>query len=110
MLDVRQLNIVIELWGAALCVVLMIAVTVMSQVDRRYRRLLMGMVVSELAFTAGDAAAGLFRGRPGALAWAMTRVGNFVTFAGGFALVGFLTYYLCARVREAGPVCDCLSG
>lgn len=102
MFDVRELNIAIELWGAAFCVMGIVCALLMARANGRYRNLLTVGFVLELVASGGDSLAGLFRGQEGALAWAMVHVGNLATFFGNFLLVSALTVYLCLRIEEAG--------
>ena len=101
MFSVRELNIAIELWGAAFCVIGITSALLLARSDPRYQKLLVGMFGAELVMAGGDALAGMFRGQLDSLAWTMTHVGNLATFCGGFALVVFLTHYICMRIREA---------
>ena len=102
MFDVRVLNVSIELWGVAFCIIGIASTFLLVSSDVRYRDLLAGAFFSELFMAGGDALAGVFRGAHGALGWMMTHAGNLVGFVGGFALVGFITGYLCMRAEEAG--------
>ncbi|MBQ9043648.1 MAG: histidine kinase [Eggerthellaceae bacterium] len=102
MFDVRWLNIAIELWGAALCLVFIACTFLLGEASKRYRRPVIGMLAMSFATSACDAVAGICRGVPGGVAWAGTHVGNFAAFAAGFLLMGFVTSYLGARIADAG--------
>lgn len=102
MFDVRVLNVSIELWGVAFCIIGIASAFLLVKSDARYRDLLAGAFFSEIFMTGGDALSGVFRGAEGALGWLMTHAGNLVGFLGGFALVAFITGYLCMRAEEAG--------
>ena len=102
MFSVRALNIAIELWGVAFCVIGIGCVLLYARGDGRYRSLLLGGFAAEIVAAGGDAVAGIFRGQEGALAQIAVYAGNYATFIGNFALVAVLTAYLCARIREVG--------
>lgn len=102
MFDVRELNIAIELWGVAFCAIGIACALLLARDGSRYRNLLVSLFSLQLASSAGDAVAGVCRGQAGALAWAGTHAGNFVTFAAAFLLAAAFTSYLCARLGEAG--------
>lgn len=102
MFDVRELNIAIELWGVAFCAIGIACVILFGRVDGQNRKLILAGFAIELVASGGDALAGFFRGGEGALAWAMTHVGNWATFIGNFFLVVVLTCYLLNRIAEVG--------
>lgn len=104
MFGVRQLNIAIELWGAAFCLVGIAGTLLFAHANERYRNLFIAIFFLELIACTGDAIAGIFRGQPGALAWAGTHAGNLSTFLAGELLVPVVTRYVCERIAEAdGP-------
>ena len=102
MFSVRELNISIELWGVAFCVIGIGCVLLYARGDGHYRSLLLGGFAAEIVAAGGDAVAGIFRGQEGAFAQFAVYAGNYATFIGNFALVAVLTAYLCARIREVG--------
>ena len=102
MFDVRELNVGIELWGVAFCVIGIACLLAFSRTDVRYRGLLVIAFATELVASGSDALAGLFRGQEGLLATMMVYGGNHVTFLGNFALVTVLTLYMCTRIEDAG--------
>lgn len=102
MFSVRALNIAIELWGVAFCAIGIGCVLLYARGDGRYRSLLLAGFAAEIIASGGDAIAGMFRGQEGAFAQIAVYAGNYATFIGNFALVSVLTWYLCARIREAG--------
>ena len=101
MFSIRELNIAIELWGAVFCLVGNVCVALFTQVDKRYRMLLLAMFTTELVSMCGDAAAGIFRGREGTLAWFATHAGNLLTYIMGYLLLLSFFSYLCARLEES---------
>ena len=103
MLDVRELNFSIEMWGVLFCIAGIVCVLMFTRPEwRRYRNLLAAAFAAELVSASGDAIAGVFRGQPGDLAWAGTHIGNFATFVGGFFLLAVFTVYLRTRIENAG--------
>lgn len=100
--SVRELNVAIELWGVAFCVVGIACVLLLARSDARFRNLLVAGFAMGLVSLGGDAAAGLYRGQEGALAWTLVHVGNYASFIGNFSLVAVITDYLCARIERAG--------
>lgn len=102
MFDVRELNIAVELWGAAFCVIGFACALLFARTGSRWRNLIMAGFAIEFVSAGGDALAGIFRGREGDLAWAMVHVGNLATFIGNFLLVGVLTTYICVRIEGSG--------
>ena len=102
MYSVRELNVAIELWGVAFCVVGIACVLLLARSDARFRNLLVAGFAMGLVSLGGDAAAGLYRGQEGALAWTLVHVGNYASFIGNFSLVAVITDYLCARIERAG--------
>jgi hypothetical protein len=104
MFDVRQINVAIELWGAAFCLVGIVGTLLFAHANERYRNLFIAIFFLEFIACTGDAIAGIFRGQPGALAWAGTHAGNLSTFLAGELLVPVITRYVCERIAEAnGP-------
>lgn len=104
MFDVRQLNVAIELWGAAFCLVGIVGTSLFAHASARYRNLFITIFLLEFIACTGDAIAGIFRGQPGTLAWAGTHLGNLSTFLAGELLVPVVTRYVCERIAEAnGP-------
>ena len=102
MFGVRELNVAIELWGVLFCLIGIVCVLLLARTEKRYRNIFLMAFSMELLACAGDAVAGIFRGQDGGLAWAMTHVGNRVTFIGGFMLVAIIAFYVCARVSDSG--------
>ncbi len=99
---VRGLNVFIELWSVAFCIMGIISALFLTRAESRYRSLLIAAFTEELLCAGGDAIAGIFRGAPGPLAWTATHVGNYVSFISAFLLVATSTFYLCNRIREEG--------
>ena len=102
MFGVREFNVAIELWGVIFCFVGIVSSLLFTRADRRYRRLIVSLFLLGMYYAGGDAIAGIFRGQPGEFAWAATHVGNMIGFAAGIWLVATMTWYLCARIAEAG--------
>ncbi|MBR3315120.1 MAG: histidine kinase [Atopobiaceae bacterium] len=102
MYGVRGLNVSIELWSAAFCIVGIISVLFLTRAESRYRTLFIAAFSEDLLCAGGDAIAGIFRGASGSLAWAATHVGNFFAFINAFMLVATSTLYLCARIKDEG--------
>lgn len=100
--DIRSLNVAIELWGVAFCLMGIICSIILTSARGRYRSLFVAAFAMELVSAGGDAIAGIYRGQPGDLAWIATHVGNCATFIGGILLVAILITYLCSRIEEAG--------
>ena len=101
MFDALELNIAIELWGVAFCVVGIVCCFLFTNVGERWRNLILAGFAVELVAAGGDAIAGMFRGQAGSLAWMATHLGNLATFMGGFLLVAVLTVYVCVRIEDA---------
>ncbi len=101
MFGVRELNVAIELWGVAFCLVGAVSIMLFAHPVGRRRGLLALMFSAALVSAGGDALAGLYRGVAGSLAWTMTHVGNFATFAGSFVLAALFSHYLCVRLEES---------
>lgn len=102
MFDIRTLNISIELWGAAFCVIGIMCLVLFGRPIERYRALIGAGFASGFISSCGDALAGFFRGGTGDLAWAMTHIGNNANYIANFILIAILTAYLCARIKDAG--------
>lgn len=102
MFDVRQLNVAIELWGAAFSLVGIVGTSLFAHANARYRNLFIAIFFLELVACVGDAVAGVFRGQPGTFAWVGTHVGNLSTFLAGELLLPVVTRYICERIAEAG--------
>ena len=101
MQSIRSLNVAIELWGVAFCLIGIACSLILTSTRVRYRWLFVTMFSLELVSAGGDALAGIFRGRAGDLAWVATHAGNSITFMGGIVLVAALNTYLCLRIMEA---------
>ncbi len=101
MFSVRELNISVEIWGAAFCAIGIACVMLLMRGGGRYRALLASMFFFEFASAGGDAIAGLYRGQEGTVAWLATHVGNSATFICGFLLLAAFTSYLDMRLNEA---------
>ncbi|MBE6470416.1 MAG: hypothetical protein E7000_01750 [Coriobacteriaceae bacterium] len=102
MFGVRELNVSIELWGVAFCLIAIVSTLLFARFERRYHWLIVAQFSMMLVAAGGDAIAGIFRGQSGAFAWAATHIGNFATFAGSFLLLALFTWYLNARLEQAG--------
>ena len=102
MFEVRELNVAIELWGAAFSLVFIACALFFSESAKRYRWPIVSALAMVFAASVGDALAGIYRGGQDAFAWTMTHAGNLVSFAGGFLLVAFLTWYLSIRIYDSG--------
>ena len=102
MFGIRELNVAIELWGVAFCIIGIACVVIFARADHRYRRLFVAAFTMELLASEGDALAGVFRGQEGTLAWVAVHAGNPIAYIGNFALVAVLTLYLCTRIKSAG--------
>ena len=72
MFDVRQLNIAIEMWGVAFCLIGAFSTILFSQLANRYKTIVFCGFLLELVACAGDAFAGIFRGHAGTAAWVAT--------------------------------------
>lgn len=101
MFDVRQLNIAIEMWGVAFCLIGAFSTILFSQLANRYKTIVFCGFLLELVACAGDAFAGIFRGHAGTAAWVATHVGNLATFVGNLTLVAALVAYLCRRLEDS---------
>ena len=101
MFGVRELNVAIELWGVAFCLIGAVSIMLFAHAVGRSRYLLVTMFVSALLCAGADALAGLYRGAAGDVAWLATHVGNFVTFASAFVLAALFVQYLCVRLEES---------
>ena len=102
MLDIRQLNLVIELWAVAFAAITIVGTLLFAQGNRRYKVLFTAALALLVIAAVGDIVAGLYRGQPGELAWAMTHVGNLSTFLASFLIIPVFNEYICLRVAEAG--------
>ena len=102
MFGIRELNVAIELWGVAFCIIGLVSSVLLDRVGRRYRVLFILVFAFSLLSVAGDAIAGIYRGQTGDFAWMATHVGNWLTFVGSSLLIAALTSYLQARITEAG--------
>ena len=102
MFEVHTLNVSIELWGVAFCIIGIASTLLFSRAQVNYRQLIIAGFALEMVAAGGDAIAGIFRGQSGGLAWVATHIGNAATFIGGFLLLGVITSYACVRIHEAG--------
>ena len=101
MFDIREVNIIIELWCVAFCIVGIICALLLARSNKGYRGLIVICFLLELVAAGGDALAGFYAGQPGDIAWTATHIGDHATFVGNFLLVAAITRYMCARIREA---------
>ena len=104
MFSIQELNIIIEVWSAAFCFIGIACTILFSRAEGSYRNLVIAGFAAGMFAAGGDALAGIYRGVGGQGAWIATHVGNLLTFWGGFLLLGVFTWYLCARLKEAGGV------
>ena len=102
MFSVQELNIAIELWGAAFCLIGIASTLLFARVDGRYRNHMIAAFALGFLWASGDAFAGLYRGEPGNVAWIATHVGNAAAYICGFMLIVVIAAYLCDRIEEAG--------
>ncbi|MDO4400203.1 MAG: histidine kinase [Coriobacteriia bacterium] len=102
MFSVQELNIAIELWGAAFCLIGIACTLLFARVDGRYRNHMIAAFTFGFIWASGDALAGLYRGEPGNAAWIATHVGNAATYMSGYMLIVAIVVYLCDRIEEAG--------
>ncbi len=101
MSGVRVLNIAIEMWGVVFCAIGIACTVLFARADdRRYRKQIAVMFAIEMVSAGGDAAAGVFRGLPGTVAWIATHVGNLATFLASYLLLATFVSYLCNRLGE----------
>ena len=100
MFSVRELNVAIELWSVAFCVIGIVCAVLFARSDERYRNVFIKGFSLELVAAGADSLAGVFRGQEGTLAWVMTHLGNYATFIANFLLVLVVTAYLTLRVEE----------
>ena len=102
MFDVREVNVAVEVWGVALCLLGIVCTLIFPASTERHRHSHLAMFAMELLAAGGDAIAGIYRGAPGPLAWAATHVGNFSTYMGNIFLLSVYTSYLRLRLDEQG--------
>lgn len=102
MFDIYELNIAIEVWGIAFCLIGIVCSLLLVHGNSQYRRLLVVMFSLELLAAAGDAVTMVYAEQTGGLARIVLYAGNFTTFACTFLLQAAITYYLCLRFSEAG--------
>lgn len=95
-----MLNISIEVWGAAFCVMGAVSVVLFSTADRSYRNSLLMMYVAEAFALTGDALANMFNGRAGIVAWLATHLGHLAYYVGSYSVLGAYVSYLCDRLGE----------
>lgn len=101
MFDIREINIVIELWCMMFCVIGIVCALMLVRRQTRYRGIVVTCFALEFIAAGGDAAAGIYRGQTDELAWYAVHIGNFATFACSFLLLAAITHYVCARIDEA---------
>ena len=102
MFDVRSINIAIELWGVAFCLIGAVVAVLLSRTFSRRLNLLLLMFAAEMVACGADAVAGIYRGQPGAAAWFATHAGNLATFTGNYFVLATFTLFICIRIEDAG--------
>lgn len=102
MFGIRELNVGIESWGAAFCLVGIMSTLLFTRTDRTYRNYFLAAFTLGFASAMGDALAGIYRGLPGGVAWAATHFGNPTTFIAGTLLVAVFSSYIHRRINDAG--------
>lgn len=105
MFTTRELNVLIELWCAAFCVLSLLCIRLFFRSERWYRSGLMLMFLFVFASATADIVAETYDGQPGAMSWYMCQIFNTLVYWANFASAGAFTAYICARLeREHGDL------
>ena len=111
MSNIGYVNVSLEASGCILSFVVAVCLLAGGRTRAALDRLFLRLLICNAAILFFDAAAWLFKGRPGRVNWWGVRVSNFLVFALGYVLLAAFTHYLTAylglRVRVS-PSADSL--
>lgn len=103
MSNIGYVNVSLEASGCVLSFVVAVCLLAGGRTRAALDRLFLRLLICNAAILFFDAAAWLFKGRPGRVNWWGVRVSNFLVFALGYVLLAAFTHYLTAylglRVR-----------
>lgn len=92
----------IELFGALFCVMTGLLILV-SGLNKKTRFMMLMYIVNAITLLS-DACAYIFRGNVGKKFFILTKVSNFMAFAGGAILVLLFAHFMYARISEGGII------
>lgn len=101
---VGYVNVSLELCSCVLSFIVAICLLAGGRTRDMLNRLFLRLLLCNAVILLCDAAAWLFKGRPGAVSWWGVRISNFLVFALGYVLLACFTHYLTAYLSRRTPV------